>query len=59
MQFRFRTLLIVLAVGPPLIAVTWFADGVVRGLILCALAIGLYAAWTAITEQFWDKPKPS
>jgi hypothetical protein len=37
MQFRLRTLLIVLAVGPPMLAGAWWAWATFQGLILLAL----------------------
>jgi hypothetical protein len=41
MQYRLRTLLIVLALGPALLAWVWFSGGMALGLFLfVALAVG-------------------
>jgi hypothetical protein len=40
MRFRLRTLLIVLALGPPIVAVAWFYGRLVEGLVIWACLLG-------------------
>jgi hypothetical protein len=46
MQFRLRTLLIVLAVGPPLLAATWQA----RGVLIAAAQRLSFESWFRLLE---------
>jgi hypothetical protein len=47
MRYRLRTLLIVLALGPPVLAVCWWHRTVAAGLLLSVVAItaGFMACW--------------
>jgi hypothetical protein len=55
MRYGLRTLLILLAIGPPILAAAWFEPkyiaGLVASVILCALAV-LFA--TALATQLTD-----
>jgi hypothetical protein len=51
MRYRLRTLLIVMAVGPPAIAATWFSPGLVLFALYVVLnfALAYGFAWTIST----------
>lgn len=45
MQFRLRTLHLLLAVGPPSLAVLWFLSHSIAGMIGWMLAMAFFAGW--------------
>jgi hypothetical protein len=55
MRYRLRTLMIVLALGPPLLAVAWYllADmpGLIGGVLVVALAISLGMFWRSLIRE--------
>ena len=45
MQFRLRTLLIVLAIGPPVLASIWFESETWITIASCSAILPLFALW--------------
>lgn len=45
MRYRLRTLNVMLAAGPPFLAVLWFLSHSILGMIAWAAIIGLFVAW--------------
>jgi hypothetical protein len=45
MQYRLRTLLIVLALGPPVLASIWFKSDIWLAVLSCSVLLPLFALW--------------
>jgi hypothetical protein len=61
MQYRLRTLLILLAVGPPLLAVGWWSLGTERLAYIDAVIAAILFLWfgyiAALLVEFLRKPR--
>jgi hypothetical protein len=57
MRFRLRTLMIVLALGPPMLAGEYFAPRLTT-VFLCLLASAAFADWLARRMSTQPRPKP-
>ncbi len=51
MRYRLRTLLILIAVGPPMLAVLWFLTHSIVGMLAWALFVAFFGFW------FWQLRK--
>jgi hypothetical protein len=59
MQFRLRTLLILLAIGPPVLAGLWFITHSIIGILIWAALLGCNALWyfMLLKSQARDDPR--
>jgi hypothetical protein len=48
MQYRLRSLLIVMALGPPVLASIWFESDIWLAVLSCSILLPLFALWYAM-----------